>query len=104
MSRLEDNASTEPSEAVTEKPEPQTNTGSGDGMNGSLNGITGPIYNPAPITVPRLIVDIEQGMEVDEEDNEEVPELQYFRSHGEIRTRPGSASLKSSKPFDAVSM
>lgn len=101
---MEDTTEPESSVAAKEKPELKETR---NGLNGSLNETTGPIYNPAPTTIPRLIVDVEQAMEVDDEDQEtpdEVPELQYFRSHGDRQIRPGSASVKSSKAFDAVTM
>lgn len=104
MSRMED--TTEPESSGTAKDKPELKEAH-NGLNGALNGTTGPIYNPAATTVPRLIADVEQAMEVDDEDQEtpdEVPELQYFRSHGDRQIRPGSASVKSSKAFDAVTM
>jgi hypothetical protein len=103
MSRMEDITEPESSGVAKEKPELKE---ARNGLNGSLNGTTGPIYNPPPTTIPRLIVDVEQAMEVDDyqETPDEVPELQYFRSHGDRQIRPGTASLKSSKAFDAVTM
>ena len=101
---MEDAAELESSSAAKETPQLKETR---NDLNGSSNSMTGPIYNPAPTTIPRLIIDVEQAMEVDDEDQEttdEVPELQYFRSHGDKQIRPGSASVKSSKAFDAVTM
>jgi hypothetical protein len=80
-----------------------------EAMNGTPSNpsTAGPIYNPAASTVPRLIVDIEQGMEVDEGDDKEpafLSGLTYLRSGGDRAARPSTTARKTPGAFDTVSM
>jgi hypothetical protein len=82
------------------------------GANGTSGGASiGPIYNPAPSAIPRLINDVEQGMsmEVDDEESEipdQVPELQWSRDDHDGRSVHSSMPyhFRSSRAFDAVTM